>query len=80
MTQPFKTLVPSAITTLCFFHAMVRETPDRSHMIGLSRARPQIPGLERKCSWFRQLQKKISISFRYRLGLKHSGLAETALG
>ena len=45
-------------------------------MIGLSRARPQIPGSERKYSWFRKLQK---ISFCYRLGLKRLSLAETAL-
>ena len=46
------------------------------HMIGLSRAGPV---WNENAAGFDSSRKKISISFRYRLGLKRSGLAETAL-
>ena len=42
-------------------------------MIGLSRARPQNPGLERKCSWLRELQKKYLDIFVLYKNFKTSG-------
>ena len=46
-------------------------------MIGLSRAGPVF---DENAAGFDSSRENISMSFRYRLGLKRSGLAEPALG